>query len=193
MSKASILVSNFSLKGKLTKIYCKKDQIKFIKLTTDDGSYWIKITKKLRAKITGIPCGSELELKGKSKQKRNQNKVKYKAHMITLVSQNKVKNAEFKPETVTYLPIFDTQTKSKAKVLICQKSNCWKKGGRKVYEAMESMLRDRNLTGFVALKKTGCLKKCKRAPNLVMLPDKAQYTKVKPKQIKSFVQKHLIT
>jgi len=194
MSKASILVSSFRLKGKLAKIYRQKDQIKYIKLTAGNRNYRIKITKKLRAQIAGISCGSQLELKGKSKQKRKQGTVKYKAQVITLIPQEKRKNTDIKEETVSLIPIFDTlsQSKAKGKVLICQKSNCWKKGGRKVYEALESVLSDRNLTKQIPIKKTGCLKKCKRAPNLVMLPDKVHYTKVKPKQVESFVQKHLI-
>jgi len=142
MSKVDKLVSSFNLKGQLTKIYRHKNQIKRIKLNTDDGHYWIKISKKLRAKVAHISCGLQLE---------------------------------------------------KAKVLICQKSNCWNQGGRKVYETLESVLNDINLSEQISIKKSGCLKKCKRAPNLVMLPDKVHYTKVKSKQIKSFVHKHLIT
>lgn len=192
MSKASILVSSFSLRGKMTKIHRQKDQIKYIKLATNNGNYWIKIAKKLRGKIAGISCGSRIELKGISKQKCNQDKVKYKAKIITLIPRDDWSNADIKVEALPSLPIFNNLSKSKSKVLICQKSNCWKKGGRKVHEALESVLSERNLTQQIPIKKTGCLKKCKRAPNLVMLPDKAHYTKVKPKQVESFVQKHLI-
>lgn len=192
MSKASTLVSSFCLQGKLIKINYQKDQIKYIKLTTGDGDYWIKITKKLRGKIASISCGSSLKVNGKSKRKSRKGKIKYKATMITLISQEALQNEEMKLQTVSLPAKFDTQIKSKAKVLICQKSNCWKKGGQKVYQALELALSDRNLTGQIPIKKTGCLKKCKKAPNLVILPDKAHYTRVKTKQIASFVEKHLI-
>jgi len=190
MSKVDKLVSSFNLKGQLTKIYRHKNQIKRIKLNTDDGHYWIKISKKLRAKVAHISCGLQLELEGKSKQKHKKGKVKYKAQMITFIPQDKVNNPDIKKETISLLPIFDNRTKAK---VICQKSNCWNQGGRKVYETLESVLNDINLSEQISIKKSGCLKKCKRAPNLVMLPDKVHYTKVKSKQIKSFVHKHLIT
>ena len=78
-------------------------------------------------------------------------------------------------------------------MLVCQKSNCWKKGGKEVYAELETALSDRHLDGVIPVKKTGCLGKCKKAPNLVMLPDKARYTQVKPKQIPNLVAKHLLS
>ena len=194
MTKPNGIVTSFSFRGKLSKIQTKKKKVKYIKLVTDEGKYWIKITKKLRSKVSSLSRGSQIEVAGKSKQHSKTGKVKYKAKTIIVIPQdaeqaNKVKT---KTKTVSLLPVFDTKIKSKAKVLICQKSNCWKKGGEKVYEKLESILSDRGLTEKISIKKTGCLKKCKQAPTLVMMPDKARYTKVKPKQIPDLVEKHLI-
>jgi (2Fe-2S) ferredoxin len=97
-----------------------------------------------------------------------------------------------KTQTLSLLPLLKSKIKSKAKVLICQKSNCWKKGGQKVCTEIESILSDRGLAEEIPIQKTGCLKQCKKAPALVMMPDKACYNKVKPKQVAKIIEKHLI-
>ena len=191
MTKADKTVSPFNFQGKLTKISVKKKKIKYIKLATNDGKYWILIPKKLRTKIASLSKGSQLEVAG-SKQDSKNGKTKYKAKTVVLTPQTKESIPEVKTKTVSLLPVFDSNTKSKAKVLICQKSNCWKKGGKQVCEEIESILSDRGLSQAIPIKKTGCLKQCKKAPALVMMPDKARYSKVKLKQVSSLVEKHLI-
>ena len=184
-------VTPFDFEGKLTKISYKKKQIKYIKLATDEGKHWIKIPKKLRTKIDSLSKGCRLEVSGTLKQYSKTGKTKYKAKTVVLVPPTE--NSQVKTKTVSLLPVFDSKTKSKAKVLICQKSNCWKKGGKQVYEEIETILDDRGLSQEIPIKKTGCLKQCKKAPALVMLPDKARYSQVKPKQVSDLVKKHLIS
>ena len=84
------------------------------------------------------------------------------------------------------------EAKSKAKVLFCQKSTCWKKGGKAACKALKAELKNRGLAERVEIKTTGCLKKCGKAPNVVMMPDKARYSKVKPKQVTKLIDKHLV-
>ena len=192
MTKAVSIVSSFNFGGKLTKIKTKKNKIKYIKIVTKQGKYWLKITKKLRKKVANLSRGCLLEVAGKSKQSPKTGKVKYVAQTIVLIPQDTEQTREIKTKIVSLLPVLDTEVKSKARVLICQKSNCWKKGGQKVYQQLASTLSDRGLGKDIPLKKTGCLKKCKQAPTIVMLPDKARYSKVKPKQIPNLVNKHLI-
>ena len=192
MTKAKSAVAPFNFNGKLSKIAYKKKKIKYIKLVTKQGKYWIKVPKKLREKIASLSRGSELEVKGRSKQHPKTGKTRYKAQTVVLIPQE-TPEATPKTKTVSLLPVFDSKTKSKAKVLICQKSNCWKKGGKKVYEELESTLSDRGLAKQIPIKKTGCLKQCKKAPAMVMMPDKARYNKVKPGQVKKLVDKHLVS
>ena len=192
MSKASKIVAPFNFSGELSKISYKKKTIKHIKLVTEQGKYWIRVPKKLRKKIASLSCGSQLEVKGTSKQHPKTGKSKYKAQTVVLIPQETQQTDIPKTKTVSLLPVFDSKSKSKAKVLICQKSNCWKKGGAKVCQELESILSDRQLSKEIPIKKTGCLKQCKKAPALVMMPDKARYSKVKPQQVRGLVEKHLI-
>ena len=193
MTKTSKIVTSFNFNGKLSKISYKKKKIKYIKLETKQGKYWIKVPKKLREKIANLSLGCELEVQGIAKQKSEKKKIKRKAKKVMVIAPDLADNpVEVKTKTVSLLPIFDRKTKSKAKVLICQKSNCWKKGGNKVCAEIESILDDMGLAKDIPIKKTGCLKQCKKAPALVMMPDKARYSKVKPKQVAKMIDKHLI-
>lgn len=193
MTKTSNIVTSFNFNGELSKISYQKKKIKYIKLVVDQSEYWIKIPKKLRKKIASLSPGSQLEVEGKRNKNKKTGKTKYKAQTVVLVAQDALSpKKEVKTKIVSLLPVFDTQVKSKAKVLICQKSNCWKKGGQKVCAEIESILSDRDLADEIPIKKTGCLKQCKKAPALVMMPDKARYNKVKPKQVAKMVDKHLI-
>ena len=192
MMNISSIVSSFNLSGKLVKIYTKNNKVKYIQLVTNEDQYWLKIAKKLRRKVASLSCGCQVTVVGKSKQNTKTGKVKYKAQAVVLIPQDTEQTTAIKTKAVSLLPVLNPKVKSKAKVLICQKSNCWKKGGKKVYEQLESTLRERGLTKEIPIKKTGCLNKCKQAPTLVMMPDKARYSKVKPKQITGLVTKHLI-
>ncbi|MEM8672447.1 MAG: (2Fe-2S) ferredoxin domain-containing protein [Cyanobacteria bacterium P01_G01_bin.67] len=191
MTKANNVVAPFHFSGKLTKISYQKKKLRYIKLVNDQNKYWIKVPKKLREKISSLPRGCQLEVSGKSKQNRQTGTTKYKAQAVALISRETLV-APVKTKTVSLLPVFDSKLKTKAKVLICQKSNCWKKGGKQVCQELESILGDRGLIEEIPIKKTGCLKQCKKAPALVMMPDKARYNRVKPKQVVALVEKHLI-
>ncbi|MEM7592840.1 MAG: (2Fe-2S) ferredoxin domain-containing protein [Cyanobacteria bacterium P01_A01_bin.83] len=191
MTKDNSIVSSFHLSGKLTKVDYQKKKLKYLKLVTKQGKYWIKVPKKLREQVSGLPRGCQLEISGKSKKNKQKGKIQYEAKTVVLLSQ-KTSTPPVKSKTVSLLPIFDSKLKSKAKVLICQKSNCWKKGGKTVCQELESILGDRGLIGEIPIKKTGCLKQCKKAPALVMMPDKARCNRVKPKQVANLVDKHLI-
>lgn len=187
-------ISQFAFVGKLQKIATKKGKIKYLKLATEDGKHWIKVPKKIRVNLdSNIAKGSQLEIAGTQKRYLKTGKSKFTATTVILIpSTNSEPEIKVKEQEISLLPIFNTTKKAKAKVLVCQKSNCWNKGGKEVYAELKAILSDRNLDSQIPLKKTGCLGKCKKAPNIVMLPDKARYSKVKPKQISNLVEKHLL-
>lgn len=81
--------------------------------------------------------------------------------------------------------------KPKAKVLFCKKSTCWKKGGKAACEALKAELKEQGMSKQVEIKMTGCLKKCGKAPNVIVMPDKVVYHKIKRKHAKKIVSKHL--
>jgi (2Fe-2S) ferredoxin len=176
------LVSEFTFIGQLEEIIIKSENcIKQLYLATEQGKYWIKVTKELRNRLndfhTQLQPGCSLKITGKREYQICKGKVKYKAYQIELV-RNQVSYDEVKP---------------KAKVLFCQKSTCWKKGGKAACEAMMAELSNRGMASQVKIQKTGCLKQCKKAPNMVVMPDKACYGKVEYKQVAQIIDKHLLS
>ena len=193
MAKDSNTVAPFNFNGKLSKISYQKKKIKYIKLVTESDKYWIKIPKKLREKIDNLSPGCQLQVEGEAKHNAKKGKTKHKAQTVMVIATEESEiPVAVKTKTVSLQPVFDSKVKSKAKVLICQKSNCWKKGGKKVCAEIETKLQDLGLAEAIPIKKTGCLKQCKKAPALVMMPDKAVYKQVQPKQVGKMVEKHLI-
>lgn len=78
-----------------------------------------------------------------------------------------------------------------AKVLICQKSSCRKRGSGAICQAFAHTLEQLDQTDQVTLKSTGCMDRCKAGPNVVILPDKARYTHVTPAMVPELIQHHL--
>jgi (2Fe-2S) ferredoxin len=204
MTKTSKIITSFNFIGKLSKIADQKNQkkkIKYLQLETEEGSYWIKIPRQLKKQIPNLSPGCQLEIRGRAKQGSKTgkiSKIKYKAQTIIIIATESLEvlntPIQAKTQIASLLPVLDgkIQPKPKAKVLICGKSNCWKKGGQKVCGAIESVLSDRGLTQQIPIQKTGCLKQCKKAPTLIMMPDKARYNKVQPKQAREMVEQHLL-
>ena len=49
---------------------------------------------------------------------------------------------------------------------VCAKKNCWKQGGRELWQALETAVAEQDLGDAVRLKAVGCLDECKHAPNV---------------------------
>ncbi|MDJ0692289.1 MAG: (2Fe-2S) ferredoxin domain-containing protein [Xenococcaceae cyanobacterium MO_188.B32] len=190
MTKSKSLATDFNFKGKLvTAVFKKYDRVKYLKLATEQQVYWIKVAKSIREDIAPIVSPeAELIVRGTKKQKLKTGKVEYKADYIELVASSNHSNGQIIVPEVSNLSSPENKVKAKAKVLVCKKSSCWKKGGREVCQVLENICHDRS----IEVKTTGCLKQCKKGPNLVMLPDKTRYSRVKPQQIPSLVEKHLL-
>jgi NADH:ubiquinone oxidoreductase subunit E len=94
-----------------------------------------------------------------------------------------------------YLGLLYGQVKLKKKkdlpcILICHKSDCWQSGGKEIYQRLEEELRDRGLSNRVQIQKTGCQKRCKQAPNLVIMPNKDHHSYVKSSQVESLLNRY---
>ncbi len=50
-------------------------------------------------------------------------------------------------------------------VQVCAKKNCWRKGGRELWDALGRERDARGLTEQIELRQVGCLDRCKHAPN----------------------------
>lgn len=183
MSKFNKVVSNFNLEGRFIGFVGDvEEETKRIKIATSEGEHYIKLSKELRGDLQRVlQAGDWLKISGKLKLKYDTGELKLKAYQVTLTTPTK-------REPVSQPAV--AAPKTKACIMVCQKSSCQKRGAGEVCQAVTQSLRDRGLEDQVALKGTGCMKECKKGPCVVFMPDKSRYIGVSPKKIPMLIDKH---
>ena len=188
MGKAKYqLESDFSLQGQIVNIV-RKDNFtpKRVKLATEYGPFFIKLAKPLRASVPFLAPGDWVSMVGTRKIKKG--RYEFKAEELTPLSfKGGLTSGDLTPP-----PVKKSQNKQ-GKILVCQKSDCCKRGGKAVYQALETALDERGLSDRVDIKKTGCLKHCKAGPNLVFMPSKTRHSRIRPAEVAELVDKHFAT
>ncbi|WRH67716.1 MAG: (2Fe-2S) ferredoxin domain-containing protein [Planktothrix sp. GU0601_MAG3] len=165
---------------------------------TSLGLLLIKISKQARIiGISDLAPGYQVKVTGQKKQDFKTGKIKLKATQvlssskpISTLTPSVSFNSQIHQDSEIPLTKPSVITVKPAKILVCQKSDCRKRGGDRVCAVLEKELAQRGLEDQVTIQKTGCLKKCKAGPNIVMLPDKTHYGKVESKQIPVLIDKH---
>ena len=114
-----------------------------IQVVRENAPLVLKVTKELRERFLDIAPGTELLLRGVEKTSGGAWKRK-----LTGVGQE-VRPGFFEQPEIT--------------IQICGKKNCWKRGGRDLFENLEARISEKRLT-HVRLEKTGCLGNCKECP-----------------------------
>lgn len=175
-------VSAFSLEGRFLSFEAEDGyKLKYLRLATSEGEYYIKLCKELRSSFQlKLIAGDWLQVLGEKKLDPKTGKTKLKAERVIPVTSN-----------TSDVPIKVTAVKNKTSILVCQKSDCMKRGGKAVCQALEAALSARGLEDQVAIKGTGCMKNCKAGPNLVM-PDKTRYNRIQDQQIPAIMDKHFV-
>jgi NADH:ubiquinone oxidoreductase subunit E len=129
---------------------------------------------------------------GDKKYDRKTGEVKLKAQQV-MAARRDANRENFPASSCPRVPASsstDVKAKSaKATILVCQKSDCVKRGADGVCQALQGALRDRGLADQVTIKATGCMKNCKAGPNLVM-PDKTRYSRIQATQVPALMEKH---
>jgi len=179
------------LEGEIRDVFAKGGKLKYLKIATSESLELVQLSKKLRKTFRPVAIpGSVVRLSGERKIELKKGQVKLKADRLVLVSKsgattesNAVIEADFGAEK-------SPGSQKKAKILVCQKSGCHKRGAGGVCKALEAALGDRGLEEQVTIQKTGCLKKCKAGPHIVMMPNKERYSKIDPQEIPELIEKH---
>lgn len=181
MSSSKEQISQFHLVGQLLGFVIKDGyKIKYLRITISEHEYWIKPAKEIRSQLEQtITPGCWVEVSGERKLCLKTGKLKLKADIVKLTTIPHISQ----PQTIK-------SKTAKASILVCQKSDCCKRGSKAVCQALAEELRDRGLENEVQIKSTGCLKECKKGPNVVMMPDKSRYSYVQPQQIPELIEKH---
>ncbi len=192
--------SEFCLEGRFLDFVIKDGyKLKGLLLGTSEGERYIKLAKHLtHAFDLRLPLGTWLQVVGEKKYDTKTGEVKLKAERVMACRQEVQRTEDVVPpavETTVRKNVETTKENKKEKssksntILVCQKSSCMKRGGKKLCQALAASISERGLEDQVNIKGTGCMKKCKAGPNLIM-PDKTRYTKIQAEQVSTVMDKH---
>ncbi|MBW4562251.1 MAG: (2Fe-2S) ferredoxin domain-containing protein [Mojavia pulchra JT2-VF2] len=151
-------------------------KLKYLRVAIPSGDVEIKLPKELRRSVgLSLVPGEQIRVCGICKLNPHTGQVKLKAHQV---------------KSIGVCPIEDLPTQPKAKIMVCQKSGCLKRGGKGLLSELEKTLCDRGLLDKVTIEHTGCQKRCSSAPNCVVRIGKKQYKKIHPEAIASLLENH---
>ncbi len=200
--------SEFNLEGQFVGFAAEEGyKLKLIRVLTATGEYRVKVPKELRSSLyrTLVP-GMQVQVSGYQKFDPAKGSLKLKADQVVPVGASSTAScnpaatntAAFMPASVQPIASIpsvpgvsdDRPTRIKpATILVCQKSDCCKRGGNAVTRALQTELNNRGLAEHVSIRGTGCMKQCKAGPNLVM-PDKSRYSRIRPEEVAALVDQH---
>lgn len=187
----SYQVSEFNLEGQFLGFVGEAiGKRKYLRVTISTGELQIKVPKEFRTPLAAVLLpGDWIQIRGKKKLNQQTGELKLKAEQVRgkdTVHCSCTPDANAIAASLEVLP-----SQPKAKILLCQKSGCRKRGGKRLYQALEAALRDRNLQHRVIIEHTGCLKRCSKAPNMLLMPGKTHLSGIKPEAIASLLEKLL--
>ena len=175
----------------------KPGKLKYIQLESSEENVQIKLPKELRTSLRLIlQPGDRVRILGRGQLNRTTGELKLKARRVTTLPTNSDQSLEPLTSPLTQilnqvLPTVKTASvESEARILVCQKSKCLKKGGRQLLRSLETALRDLNLQELVRVEHTACLKCCSSAPNFIIMPGKHRYHYRQPQLIPALLEKH---
>lgn len=190
MSKSLGQSANFHIVAQFLGVILKDGyRVKYVRVMIASQEYWVKLPKELSQSFNPrLSIGSWLEIEGSQTLDRKKGILKLEASSFSVANApNSQLNPALAPNSQT---LVEKKNNKSACVLICQKSDCWQRGGKEIYQLLEEELRDRNLSDQVQIQKTGCQKQCNQAPNLVIMPNKERHSRVKPSQINGLLNRY---
>ncbi|MEG4320787.1 MULTISPECIES: (2Fe-2S) ferredoxin domain-containing protein [unclassified Microcoleus] len=215
MYKSDKQVSEFSLEGEILSLIVEDGyKLKYLRISSDRKvEYLVKLSKELRSFLAPVLTpGLRVQVSGEKELNLKNGKIKLKARSLTLARSPEQLDSTSVPAGVlmsvgealeedraigktevsspTAAQTVKAAAKTQTKILVCQKSDCQKRGGAAVCKALENALNARGLEEQVTVQGTGCLKQCKAGPNIVVMPDKTRYSRIKPAEIPAIVDKH---
>lgn len=173
--------STVRLEGRCLGLAYKDGLPKRLQLLTADGEQTVKLAKDVRHSIdSSVIPGAWIQVWGEQKVGHTPDKSTFKAYKVRLAAPGKRDEI-----SLAKAP----KSTASAKILVCQKSDCMKRGGKAVCHALEAALSDRHLSD-VTIQGTGCMKHCKAGPNIVFMPEKTRYSRVSAHDVGALVDEH---
>ncbi len=168
----------------------KSGKIRRLLIKTNQGEHSIKLSHASRIELLRsilnnlLGHGSWVEVTGVQKIELN--------GVVKSLKAERVKSALVKTASalplVLPLEIAPCAQDATTKILVCQKSDCCRRGSAKLQRAIEAAICDRSLSNQVCVKSVGCLKHCSKGPNIVI--GKKAYRDVALENIEHLLDQH---
>ena len=139
------------------------------------SDYQLKLNGNLRRMLVGhLQPQDWIRVIGKVKINSQTGESQWKAREVVKLStqqairhvQNVANTSQVRAQTQPQTG--DPQTKP-IRVLICQKSGCRQRGAQRIEAAIAQAIRTQPTANTVHLQPTGCMKRCKAGPNVVVI------------------------
>ncbi|WP_267383971.1 (2Fe-2S) ferredoxin domain-containing protein [Cyanobacterium sp. uoEpiScrs1] len=186
---------SFQLEGQFVGFINKPNgRLKSLRLMLNDKELHIKLDKELRCSLENdLSLGDWIQVLGKRKFKGSCNNLKFKAFQVNRLSCNiQCEGSLTQNHEVIYKKRLSDCTK-KGKILLCNKSGCAKNGSEKLYQELQKTIYRLGLENSVTIQKTSCQKRCKKAPNMILMPRKEKCSNPQPKSIANLLRDHYLT
>ena len=176
MGDRFLTLSEFNLEGNFLGFVGKKPRkVKYLSLAVPSGDVLVKLPKKLRGSLSSsLEIGEPINIYGVCKLNKHTGTIKLKAYQVTTCDR------------IAQIP-----SPPPAKIMVCQKAGCVKRGGKGLLSELEKTLCDRGLRDKVEIEHTDCQKRCSSAPNCVLKLGNKKYKKVHPEAIASLLESYL--
>jgi (2Fe-2S) ferredoxin len=192
----------FDLEGRFLGFVLDGSEIKYVRVAVAEEELQIKLPKPLRTTLFNATLQGQLNLQpwdylqisGQTKFNPKTGGFKLKAYQISKKDlpdedESTIPEAVFQTNVPQPTPSKSPKRKrEKIRLMVCHKSGCLKKGGKRQQQAIENLLRDRGLHESVILQETGCLGKCSMAPNIVLMPGKKRLSGMRPEAIADLLE-----
>ncbi|WP_017655927.1 (2Fe-2S) ferredoxin domain-containing protein [Fortiea contorta] len=176
MGEKHLTLSQLNLEGQFLGFVGDSGKFKYLRLGIPSGDVQVKLPKELRSSLSlSLVHGEQIRVDGISKLNSRTGEIKFKAYRV---------------QPTGACPIEKLTPQTKAKIMVCQKSGCLKRGGKGLLSELEKTLCDRGLSDKVTIEHTGCQKRCSSAPNCVLRIGKKHYKKIHPEAIASLLENH---
>ncbi|MGD1951028.1 MAG: (2Fe-2S) ferredoxin domain-containing protein [Leptolyngbyaceae cyanobacterium] len=191
----------FSLEGHFLGYLGKSPtKIKALILEFEQEQLAIKLPKPLRMSLQtyNLQLGDPIRCIGRSQVDFKSGVIKLKAyHVVPLKppSEDRFANVAAIPPTAALVTSEAASAavspgKKRAKILVCRKSGCQKRGGGRLISTLETLLQEYQLQDHVEIQYTGCQKRCSKAPTLTIMPGKHRYDRLTSQNISHLIEQH---
>ena len=173
-------------------------KLKYIQVQVGERVIPIKLAKELRKTIgSSLVEGDRLSISLEQSGAGPIGKLKLKSDHIEKISTDTTKTTSSTSVSTSISSSVSTATSKqnktkKGKVLVCRKSSCAKRGGKQLYRALTETINQLGLQQQVSIELTGCLKQCKQAPSMILMPGKVKHAYVHPNDLADLLKAHYL-